>query len=349
MIWSGSLVFILFLLQLEGNKSWILSKYLDQWYEPWEVCLFTKSNITDPKYLRDWCWRQIGGKGPKPYYGQCKIGGARFGRNCATADQPYSEKLYLQMSYNEELDNPSVKILGKFGKLLEEMNGTFFLFGDSQMKGFELGVDCEISKNRAALNITRASEASKILNSFLSPNATIDYLTDLFSSVFMQYDHLFFLVNFGVHYNIQGDNFHQNLNSFSQFQLNVPVALKWLNELGSSKNITVAWIETYPQHFQTSNGYFSPSVADNCAPIRNPSRALDWRNTIIEDCLKKYRLTNIHYVYSRDIFLPLVKEHHNTGDCTHYCYWPMLYQPIYEQLYHILASVRYRNQHSQFN
>jgi hypothetical protein len=343
----GFVVLFLFLLQLQGNQGWILSKHLNQWYEPWEVCLFTKSNITDPKLLRDWCWKEIGkGKGPKPFYGLCKIGGARFGKNCATADLPYSEKLYLRMSYNEELDDPSVKILGKFGKLLREMNGTFFLFGDSQMKGFELGVDCEMSKHRASLNITRAPPETIALNSFLSPNATIHYLTNMISNIFLQYDHLFFFVNFGVHYNVRGDNSHHNRNSISHFRHNVPIALKWLNELGSHKNITVAWIESYPQHFNTTNGYFSSSVAPICTAIENTSRALDWRNTIVEDHIKEHKLTNIHYVYSRDIFLPLVNEHHNKGDCTHYCYSPMLYQPIYEQLYHILASVRYRNQHS---
>jgi hypothetical protein len=331
-------VLVIFLLQWNGNQSWILSKYLNQWYEPWEVCLFTKSNITDARALRDWCWKEIGGKG-KPSPGMCKIGGGHFIRSCATAGLPFSEKLYLQMSYNEELDDPSYRVLEKFGNLLQEMNGTFFSFGDSQMRGFQLGVDCEMSSNRASFNLTRAPKNVLHFNLFLSPNATINSLTNFISNELLQYDHVFFLVNFGVHYNIHGDKAHHNLNSFSHFQHNVPLALKWLNELGSSKNITVAWIETYPQHFNTSNGYFSPSVSRECTVIQNTSRALDWRNKIVEDSIKELRLTNIHYVYSRDIFLPLANEHLNAGDCTHYCHSPMLYQPIYEQLYQILASV----------
>lgn len=340
--------FLLFLTHWKGNDSWIVSKYLDQWYEPWEACLFTKSNITDPKLLRDWCWKQIG-KGPKPFYGLCKIGGARFGKNCATSSLPYSEKLYMQMSYNEELDDPSVKILGKFGKLLQEMNGTFIPFGDSQMKGFELGVDCEISKHRASFHISRLVGPGSG-NLFISPTETIKYLTNMISNTSLQFAHIFLLVNFGVHYNLEADLDipHQNKNSRKHFQHNVAIALKWLNELGRDKKITVAWIETYPQHYNTTNGYFSPSVAPICtAATANNSSALDWRNTIVKDYIQKRNMKNIHYVYSRDIFLPLAKEHHNQDDCTHYCYWPMLYQPIYDQLYHILASVRYRNQYSR--
>jgi hypothetical protein len=408
---SLSLLLSLLSLYFQQSHNWILSNHLSEWYEPWELCLFTHSNITDPKLLRDWCWHHYLGHPihQKPTFGQCRIGGARFGRNCATKNRPYSNKIYLQMSWNQELDDPSLRPLNPFGHLLLQLNGTLVTFGDSQMKSFELGLECEIEKGRS-VSFHRTNFPLHIAKttSFLEPNITREKLTDLMTEIYSQFDYLFLIINFGVHYNKRADEAHSYRNSQDDYMKNIEIALPWLNNLvrrvregegegegegeengkrKRRKRLTIVWMETFPQHFNTTNGYYEeeepkeeeremvalsslpplhvmtptgavpvpapvpspvaapvpspvavPPVPAVCMRIKNASESLDWRNSLVKKYLKENRLTDLHYLHTREMFLPLVNEHYHEGDCTHYCYSPMLYQPIFQQMHRILVS-----------
>jgi hypothetical protein len=304
--------------------------------------MFTRSNITEPKQLRDWCWQQLGGlHRERPTFGECRIGGVRFGKLCATWDLPFSEKPYLQRSWNEELDDPALMPLNSFGQLLMKLNGTFLPFGDSQMKTFELGLNCEITKHRS-VSFPRVNGPAGFNASFLKPHGTISALTHVMDEIYTHFDHLFLIINFGVHYNDQPDQEHHYLNSKQHFLTNFPIALSWLNQIASRKNLTVVWLETFPQHFKTRNGYFDKKLIPStpppiCQKVENTSSQLDWRNELVKNYLREHNLQNLHYLATREMFLPLVNEHVHKGDCTHYCYSPMLYQPIYQEMHRLLA------------
>lgn len=334
------LIFYLFFFFFNLIYCWIKSSNLSNWYSDWEICMFThKTTINEPRELRDWCWNEIKGKGSKPYFGECKIGGVRFGRRCATELQPFNLKIYLQMSYSEELDNPSVKYLQRFSSLLNKLNGVLIPYGDSQMSTFQISLNCENLNRNANLTISEFTSDYQQYCNFLKPYDSINYLKNFFSNLYTKYSHIFLLINFGTHYNEKSDRIHHHLNSKVHFIENYHIIFEWLKEFSKEKNITVAWIETYPQHFPTPTGYFTPglNISMGCSPIPQESTRDDWRNYEIRNYLHNHSITSIYYISTYEIFAPLYREHPE-GDCTHYCWSPMMYQPIYKQMYQILED-----------
>lgn len=297
------------------------------------------NNITELKSLRDYCWEKVKGKGMRPYFHECTIGGLRFGKKCSSIINHIKDKLYLQMSYTKELDNPHLKYLQKFSYLLNYYNGTFIPLGDSQMTSFKIGLGCENQFRDSKLNIAEFSREYQHYVNFLRPHESVEYFEKYISNLYLKHSHIFLLVNFGVHYNDKADNAHQHVNSKDHFMKNYPIVLNWLNRLGTQKNITIAWIETYPQHFPTPNGYYQDdlNISGGCSPIPLHSTPDDWRNDEIRYYFKKESITNIYYISTYEIFAPLHNEHYEL-DCTHYCWSPMLYQPIYKELYRILKK-----------
>ena len=339
-------IFLLFYLNFIVTISWILSSNLSNWYEPWEICMFNSNNtINQPQLLRDYCWKKVQGIGIKPYFNECNIGGVRIRNRCATEKVPFNSKLYLQMSYTKELDNPKIQYLQLFNHLLSRLNSTFIPFGDSQMTSFRISIECENKKRNSNLNlISLDSNYVKYCN-FLKPYESIEYLQNILTNLSFNYSHIFLLLNFGTHYNEISDRTHHHLNSKLHFQRNYPIILNWLNKLSSEKNYTIAWIETLPQHFSTYNGYYSLDILKNntkkeeliCSPIPLISTRDDWRNYEIREYLLNQSYNFIYYIKTYEMFAPLHKEHLG-HDCTHYCWSPMMFQPIYKQLYESLRK-----------
>jgi hypothetical protein len=144
--------------------------------------------------------------------------------------------------------------------------------------------------------------------------------------------------------------------------------LDWLQFLASSPSLTpssppntAVFMESYPQHWDTTNGYY-PTPGDNsstpkpplenpsasspalcCTPLRRYDLSLDWRNRIIREHLSSppsipttLTAASAQNKSWRVSILPIAEalagayNMHPCNpitkreECTHYCIWPML-------------------------
>lgn len=110
--------------------------------------------------------------------------------------------------------------------------------------------------------------------------------------------------------------------------------------------IKVLWRETSAQHFPTPNGYwpgvkYSANLKLQCTAIQDPSLQADWRNRAIENIILQKNLFTIRIVRFYNVTLPLWSAHPNgkLRDCTHFCWFPMLYQYIFHQMRDIAKAL----------
>lgn len=99
------------------------------------------------------------------------------------------------------------------------------------------------------------------------------------------------------------------------------------------------WRETSAQHFPTGNGYwpgvkYATNMKLQCVPIQDTTPQADWRNRIIEQIILKHNFFTVQIIRFYNLTLPLWSAHPNgkLRDCTHFCWFPMLYQSIFHQL-----------------
>ena len=115
------------------------------------------------------------------------------------------------------------------------------------------------------------------------------------------------------------------------------------------KHVTLVWAEQVAQHWPTSNGYFATTkgipLSTYCPPLSNDTTLHnDWRNDLVWELLQSEEwrqrldalapLVRLHVLNFRALTKDLSSLHmrQQKKDCTHYCYTPLLYQPIYHQL-----------------
>jgi hypothetical protein len=116
------------------------------------------------------------------------------------------------------------------------------------------------------------------------------------------------------------------------------------------KHVSFVWAEQIAQHWPTDNGYFltgkGVSLGQLCTPLANASAEADWRNDIVwESYLRDgspWRLqiaalapyAQVHVLSFRALTSGMSDFHvrQQKRDCTHFCYTPMMHQPIYHQL-----------------
>jgi hypothetical protein len=172
------------------------------------------------------------------------------------------------------------------------------------------------------------------------------------------------IANTGLWYNIE-----------QEFRQVIPGVLQWLSQIrqrqrnhhGNSLQNRVAWHETLRQHWisHDQTGYFEQTIVDAqetnwktqnleavtprefmvphcCHSIHN---ATDWRNDIV------HTLIQANATYSKSIpILPMaditrdIPDLHTCNpyfkhDCTHYCFTPMLYQPLWHQIRDLTMSL----------
>lgn len=173
------------------------------------------------------------------------------------------------------------------------------------------------------------------------------------------------LANLGLWYN--DDNLFQRV---------IPDVLEWLHNVTMSHDNTVRWHETMAQHWENLIGsgyYYRPAseerertweakgidynviktedfqVPNCCTPISNLTKGNDWRNEMVVDYLAEMQGQNrgqdIKITPFSDVTRPAADLHicHPTYkfDCTHYCYTPLLWQPMY---YDIEEIAQYHKQ-----
>ena len=145
-------------------------------------------------------------------------------------------------------------------------------------------------------------------------------------------------------------NIGLNYNTMAEYEEDIPKYFAWLEDLTKvpGKRIEVIWRETSAAHWSyTANGYFSGLIHANtsnellsCAP--HQEGAGDPRNEIVERVLSqshKNTFKILHYIpfyfATKDIwnmhtdFPPYPGGH---SDCVHYCYHPVLWQPIWKHV-----------------
>lgn len=155
-------------------------------------------------------------------------------------------------------------------------------------------------------------------------------------------------------------------NDEDPFQRVLPTVLDWLVSVVDmkDKNNVVAWHETMSQHFinEIGSGYFFKPLVDDqevswkdgrvnltsidttklivpncCSSISNTTFLADWRNDLVRVHLSKNsRSDKIHYLPFADMTRDVADMHvchpDYIHDCTHYCFWPLLWQPFWHQI-----------------
>lgn len=110
--------------------------------------------------------------------------------------------------------------------------------------------------------------------------------------------------------------------------------------------IKVIWRETTAQHFPTPNGYwpgvkYATNMKLQCTAIQDQSPKADWRNRAIEQIILRHNLFSVQLLRFYNTTLPLWSAHPNgrLRDCTHFCWFPMLYQAIFQKLRDVAISI----------
>ena len=131
-------------------------------------------------------------------------------------------------------------------------------------------------------------------------------------------------------------------NEESKFLSQMTPVVSWLQSVAQRKDVKnkVVWFSTIPQHFETSNGYWSgwgpgpngDAEENQCKPLKSEDPKLDWRNELVRQHLHNISDQYIEIFNDRDIYVPLYNHHSANNDCTHYCYHPVIQQQLYEHM-----------------
>ena len=337
------LLHLIFILECLSSK-WINSTHLSEWLYPWERCVIERKPMDIDSFKQN---ATICNNGRKPTF-HCFVGDNRNAKYCHSGRQISD---YVVKSYGEELDDPKHKYLLRIVEILHRKRGSWFFLGDSQMTAFRIGMYCDLFRSVPAMqpmDWLRALYPIKdtahnhtlsfsIVQDFDTMNLT-QYKAHMASVIGLALaegnEHMLLLLNFGAHYNsfhVKGQHIHQTDYLYRLEQL-----LPWFNNITDvfpHNTFDILWMDTLPQHFDSENGYFEGKHT-KCVPMRNTSRALEWRNLYVQRVIQSHGLSRIRVVDVSHM-KELHREHCHGDhvDCTHYIWWPMLYQPIFKQIY----------------
>jgi hypothetical protein len=170
------------------------------------------------------------------------------------------------------------------------------------------------------------------------PQAALQHLKTAVKHSLTLHSTVIILANMGLHYVDNPVTGFTKKDYFDQ----MTIVLKYFQQIvieHPQHLIRIVWRETTAQHFPTPNGYwpgvrYAQSMKLSCVPILDPSPHSDWRNRIIEQIILQNNLFHIQILRFYNITLPLWSSHPNGNlrDCTHFCWFPMLYQPIFHYL-----------------
>jgi hypothetical protein len=111
-------------------------------------------------------------------------------------------------------------------------------------------------------------------------------------------------------------------------------------------------VETVMQHFTNPAPHFNVykynSMQGACGPITTPANQNQFRGDAVIAAFEGYT-GNVRYLPTRDIFLTRWQSHANSHgyanqpgtvgrntDCTHYCWYSWLYEPLWERVATVL-------------
>jgi hypothetical protein len=266
-------------------------------------------------------------------------------------------------------ENANLKYLGDFLQKLALENRDFVILGDSLSYQTLITIHCELYREK--FNFEKSGDSFIPFESkgyytfhFHEINASLNVYYKRLDNIRLkhQFDPLdedlrsllkiksgyLLLANIGLNYNIMNEYYED-----------IPKIFSWLNNLSQSREhkVEVVWRETTASHWSYApNGYYSAIKRANlskdevyCSPHQDPAE--DTRNDLVKKALiEKARNENVtydkvHYVNfyfaTQDLwnmhtdFPPYPGGH---SDCVHFCYHPILWQPIWKALYDIVVS-----------
>ena len=356
-----------------NQLEWVLSQNISSWYTPFDLCMleFNSSTVSIDDMMSI-CTKNIKPNEVLPPL-RCRAGNAWPLRSgfCSPFDLPFSERINFRKSVRF-YDDPSQKPLKKLFSRLSVENGALLLIGDSVMQQFFGAIACELEREglwndpKSFRNTDEikyvtpniSGHSASLKTPFSVPvrfvpiyhfvdgrydrvkNASIHHLNTSIEHFLRDYDSLFILFNVGLHYVGGG------IPQFNRedFRSQVTMALTYIQNIvltRPEKKIRVYWRETTAQHFPTPTGYwpgmrYAANMKVGCVKINDTSPDANWRNTDIETIIRDRGLDKIKIAHFYNLTVPLWTEHVNGNlkDCTHLCWTPMLYQP----LFHIMAE-----------
>lgn len=105
---------------------------------------------------------------------------------------------------------------------------------------------------------------------------------------------------------------------------------------------------TSPQHHTSLHSMYQPY--SQCVPITDYTPIMDWKNYEVKSCLKNNDYSNIYLLPFHDITAPLYSMHltppgyvgggdtNHTIDCTHYCYFPQMWESIWTTFSYVITN-----------
>lgn len=336
------------------------------------------------RFERDDCFKETGRPKDGNAMFKCRLGGTYRGRPCISDNKGTYMKDVPFTKAVKGFDDPNQKHLRKLFSLLGHKNGSFLMFGDSVTVQFTQAFTCEMERTKLVPmlydmwtpNVYPFGRSKKVTSkvgarrnvvpfNHITLNrggrATVNRIKNYVTNMFLTTDVIAVAFNHGVWYNdgawdsdsrrFYVSDMKEVFGAFHSLAVNYP-----------DKNISVSWMETQAQHFNSSlhnpSGYFSGYIEPNprkqkkkgppvknyfCDRIQNTSDAADWRNDymwkqVLPWAERRYKnVHNLHLsvVHMRDLTVPLHNMHMHTDnvDCTHFCFTPMMYQPVFYELW----------------
>jgi hypothetical protein len=180
------------------------------------------------------------------------------------------------------------------------------------------------------------------------PQAAFHSLVSTLQDCLQQYKTIVVLINMGLHY-IENPSPGFGKNDYSTQMTKLLLYLSSFHSNATrltQHSVEIVWRETTAQHFATKNGFwpgmkYTKDMKLGCFPIEDTSNIADWRNREIERIISAHGLSaSIRYLPFYNLTVPFWSEHPNgmLKDCTHFCWTPMLYQPIFHYLRDLIVG-----------
>jgi hypothetical protein len=365
------------LVMASAGIAWTESKHLSEWLHPFDTCLLQDNrNLTVIEITND-CLNKLEKEERKAKHKvnpllpvRCRVGNTWPSRSeyCDSTDIPFSERLNLK-SIVPAFDNPNDFVLRDFFHGLAHDSGLFLMIGDSVMQQFFGAIACELERENVwkdPSQFTNTDETRTIAFPDVKTVATAKFLP-VYHLVNGRYDRvanaamhsveqvmlaaltnhkrIIVLVNMGLHY---VDNPVKGFTK-ADYTEQVTTLLSYLNKVATDNTgkhqIEIIWRETTAQHFATPNGYwpgskFSARLQFGCVPLQDSSAEADWRNRAVEAVVSQQQLQHVKILPFYNLTVSLWSEHPNglLRDCTHFCWSPMMYQPIFHYLRSMMVS-----------
>ena len=343
-----------------------------QWYQPWEQCILNLTKkATQFKFHRNDCYKETGPPKDNVHAFKCRLGGTYRGRPCISdnkgtyvQDVPFLEAAMTGVSDTNSnssiiaYDDPNQIWLRTVFEKLWDKNGTFIMFGDSVMLQVCQAVVCEMERTKVIpptwdLWVKNAyprgwkERPVKFFMEIINRGAQkwVNRIRHIIVTRLEHHDSAMIVWNQGVWYNkhftalkdwvpdttkIYQDDMMNIFNVFYNLALEFP-----------EKQITVAWMESHSQHFNSTthnpSGYYGGAYDRHreknsthgywCNAMKDTSWAADWRNGEIWDLFpaiveKWSKLPNLHLtpLHTRSLTMSRHNFHMHTDspDCTHY-------------------------------